>query len=91
MSINEARTWPRISITCREFKQLDEYSASVPTGVYVGKRWRHEVGAFDHKWKAEGGKPFWIIREYIECDPPEKDMVMIAGFLPVFRVKMGKL
>lgn len=45
-------------MTAATFKQLPEYSATIPTGVYPGKMWRRHDGAFDHKSKR---LPVWLL------------------------------
>jgi hypothetical protein len=88
------RSLPPLLITMREALKLPEYSASNPTGVRPGKRWRRENGAFDHAFKREGGKPRWVICAY-EDAPPERDsrtgkmveMCAIVTYRPVIRMK----
>lgn len=46
------------------FKELLEYSGTVPTGVYDGKMWRRNDGAFDRQFMASGGKPTWMLCWY---------------------------
>lgn len=41
------------------FMELSEYSCSIPSGCYPGKAWRRLNGAYDEKWKAKGGVPYW--------------------------------
>lgn len=43
------------------FKELPEYSASNPTGVYPGKMWRRHDGEFDGEFLAKGGRPVWLL------------------------------
>jgi hypothetical protein len=96
---------PPLQITMHEALALFEYSATNPTGVTVGKRWRRENGSFDHEFKRRGGHPRWVICEYQEA-PPQKqrvstgkgdgsweykmvEMCEIITYRPVIRVKMG--
>lgn len=38
---------PRIvRVTRREFDEMPEYSASIPTGTTIGKRWRRNANAY---------------------------------------------
>jgi hypothetical protein len=46
------------------FRRLLEYSASNPSGVYVGKMWKRHNGAFDFHFRARGGKPEWLLCWY---------------------------
>ncbi len=43
----------------RTFKELHEYSASFPTGVYVGKMWKRHDGKFDPTCKPEDRR--WLL------------------------------
>jgi hypothetical protein len=56
---------PRIRMLAEEFTRLSDYSATLPTGATIGKRWRRLEGCFDTAFKQAGGKPRWIIGEYI--------------------------
>lgn len=71
-------------MTCAEFKALPEYSATIPTGTTIGKRWRRLDGAHDHVAKAAGHKPRWIIGEYTEHADPTK--VGIKWWRPIIVV-----
>jgi len=57
-------------MTRRTFENLAEYSATNPSGVYEGKMWRREDGAFDYKFLARGGKPVWLLCWYGLSDKP---------------------
>lgn len=46
------------------FELLPEYSASRPTGAYVGKMWKRHDGAFDYAFIARGGRPKWLLCWY---------------------------
>lgn len=59
---------PRLQITMAEALRLPEYSASAPTGVTIGKRWRRYDGSFDRDFIRRGGKPQWFICEYAESE-----------------------
>lgn len=91
------RSLPPLQITMRKAAELPEYSATNPTGVTPGKRWRRENGAFDHAFKRQGGRPRWVICEYQEA-PDEIDrrsgkvvrMCKTVTFRPVVRVKMNR-
>lgn len=63
---------PGLRLTQREFDPLPEYSCSIPTGTTIGKRWKRHEGAYDQRFRAAGGKPWWIIGEYIEAADPKK-------------------
>ncbi len=47
-------------MTQREFDELPEYSATLPTGTCIGKRWKR---------RARSGT--WTMGEY--CDEPDQD------------------
>lgn len=53
------------------FRQLREYSASNPTGVYEGKMWKRHDGAFDQEFLAGGGKPVWLLCWYTYGEKPD--------------------
>ena len=61
--------------------QLDEYSATLPTGTTPGKRWRRHDGAFDPSCE----KPFWLIGEYAAI-PDDPERVAINWYIPVLRM-----
>ena len=54
-----------VRLTRREFDELPEYSASVPTGTTIGKRWKRRVGPHE-------GPPTWQMGEYQEDSDPDK-------------------
>ena len=69
---------PTIEMTSAELVALPEYSCSSPTGVRIGKRWRHNTNAFRPPvraticgvdfvvpWPAE-----WWLCEYAESKKP---------------------
>lgn len=72
---------PTLRLTEREFKELGEYSCSYPTGTVIGKRWKRLVGAFDRKLEARGGKPRWVVCEYVEHTDPA--LVAIRDYRPI--------
>lgn len=53
--------WPVVQMSQRELDNLPEYSASLPTGVRIGKRWKRDVhfrpGPRRHQ-------PAWLLCEY---------------------------
>lgn len=57
---------PILKLTLREFEELPEYSATYPTGVIIGKRWKRLDGLYDAEFKRAGGRPRWVIGEYVE-------------------------
>jgi hypothetical protein len=58
------RQLPPMQVTWQEMRQLPEYSVTYPTGVVIGKRWRHHNGAFDQRFQRAGGVPRWVICQY---------------------------
>jgi hypothetical protein len=81
------RSLPTMRITMREALELGEYSATNPTGVTPGKRWRRHNGAFDQSFKRQGGVPRWIIRTY-EAIPGDDKHVSNGQYRAVIRVKV---
>lgn len=61
---------PKLYLTLQEAQALPEYSASLPTGTTIGKRWRRHDGVFDQDFLLRGGTPVWMIGEYIEINTP---------------------
>jgi|SRR6266850_4650297 len=57
-------------MTRRTFDGLAEYSATRPSGVYEGKMWKRNDGAFDYEFLARGGKPVWLLCWYGLSDKP---------------------
>jgi hypothetical protein len=58
-------TLPEIRVTQREWERMDEYSATLPTGIY-NKRWKRLDGAHDYRFNPETRKQFvvWMVGEY---------------------------
>lgn len=97
------RSLPPLHITMQEAMKLSEYSATNPTGVTIGKRWRRHNGLHDPSFRRLGGKPRWMICEYQDAPPgpvrasdPEGKkawvwktvkMCKIVTYRPVIRVK----
>lgn len=79
-------TWvddlPVMRIKARDFFKLPEYSATIPTGVTIGKRWRCLLGSHDFDFRKRGGKPRWIIREYVK-DEKDSTMAVVKQYRPV--------
>lgn len=75
----------RLRITARDFKDLGEYSCSFPTGTAIGKRWRRLEGSFSQAFVRAGGKPRWVIGEYVEH--PDPKTVGIKWYRPIIIVK----
>ena len=80
---------PPLSVDQDELAELREYSASIPTGTTIGKRWRRDLNAyvrpvvaclhfFDGAPVREVLPPLWVIGEYVACDEP--GMVGIEWF-----------
>jgi hypothetical protein len=53
-----------VQLTQREFDELLDYSASLPTGTTVGKRWKRRN---DYHDESKG----WRLGEYVEHDNPD--------------------
>lgn len=86
---------PPFHLTMEQFKRLPEYSATVPTGVTLGKTWKRHNGAHDPAFRLAGGRPRWIICRY-EDAPAQvirgklTQMCKTATYRPVIKVKMGR-
>jgi hypothetical protein len=78
---------PVLKLTCREFKKLSEYSASLPTGTTPGKRWKRLDGAHDHAFIRAGGKPKWQIGEYDPACPDDAKTIKINWYRPVICIR----
>ena len=72
-----------IVISRHDFWELQEYSASAPTGVYYGKMWRRHDGAFDQEFLARGGKPTWFVCQYLP-HPTKGDLCVTKMYKPFF-------
>jgi hypothetical protein len=83
------RKLPPFRIHMRDALKLPEYSATNPTGVYPGKRWRRHNGVHDMRFIANGGIPRWVICTYEEI-PGDDKMVKNGYYRAVITVKMGR-
>lgn len=54
------------------FDLLEEYSTSMPSGVYEGKMWSRHDGLYDEKFLAGGGQPEWLLVWYGPSEDPDK-------------------
>jgi hypothetical protein len=52
----------------RTFLELEEYSATMPSGVYEGKMWRRHNGSFDRS--PDRKPPVWLLVWYGRSDRP---------------------
>jgi hypothetical protein len=77
--------YPTLRIQAAEFLALPEYSATLPTGAYPGKRWRRLDGCYDRQFLMAGGKPRWVIGEYHEI--PDKTKVGLRWWKPIIVVR----
>jgi len=62
-------------IKYKDLQALPEYSMSIPTGVTVGKRWRH---ALDGASRHELDTTEWAIRMYVDDPDNEKSALIIS-------------
>lgn len=53
-----------VMVTEREFRELPEYSCSLPTGQTIGKKWKRQKDYYD---ESKG----WLMGEYIPDPDPE--------------------
>lgn len=60
------RTNAPICLSEKDFEALDDYSCSLPSGTYVGKRWKRRF-PYVHDPDVV---PVWTMGEYCECDIP---------------------
>ncbi len=56
-----------VLLTPRQFKDLPEYSTSVPTGVYPGKCWKTNVYIQDRQGRVTATDK-WLLRWYGESE-----------------------
>jgi len=66
-SIILAAAYPVVELTKAELDALPEYSCTEPTGVVMGKRWKHNV----HFGKRNGQPPAWLMGEYSQGSRPD--------------------
>jgi len=91
--LNYWRSLPPLQITMAEAKKLPEYSATNPTGVTPGKRWRRHNGVFDRTAMSRGVIPRWVICEYQEAAPemmPSREIDPETGKRKIIKVEMCK-
>lgn len=74
-------------LTPEQFKALPEYSSTNPTGTTPGKMWRRHDGVFDRAWRAQGGKPRWIICQYDPSCPKDAKTIKIYQYRPIIVVR----
>lgn len=70
-----------------EFRQLPEYSATMPTGTTPGKLWKRLDGDFDREFKAAGGQPRWIIGQYDPFCPDDATTIKTFWYRPVIKLR----
>lgn len=54
-----------IMLTRRQFDELNDYSASMPSGVYEGKCWKAQ-------WNSRLAEEKWFMRWYAPCEDPNQ-------------------
>lgn len=81
------RSLPVLRLTPQQFVDLLDYSGTYPTGTTAGKRWRRLDGQFDHRWRAAGGKPRWIVGEYDPSGSQDGRTIKINWYRPVICVR----
>lgn len=59
-----------VLVTEAGFRQMHDYSCSIPSGKVVGYRWRC---AWVYEKQEISDR--WIMREYVECDPVRADRI----------------
>lgn len=64
--LSPERTNAPICLSEKDFESLDDYSCSIPSGTYVGKRWKRRF-PYVHDPDVV---PVWTMGEYCECDTP---------------------
>jgi len=66
-----------IVISREDLRKMLEYSCTLPTGTYLGKRWRRDI----HEPKRNAGQlglePEWVIGEYIPDPKHDPEMIGI--------------
>lgn len=54
------------------FDGLAEYSCSMPSGVYIGKRWKRNDTAYNHLRGLSPAPSRWVMGEYEKTADPHK-------------------
>lgn len=67
-------------MTQATFDALHEYSGTIPSGKFIGKRWKQNNTYTERRC----GEPEWFLRGYEECDPPDPESIAI----PVWRIEI---
>lgn len=80
-------TLPVLRLSAREFQDLFEYSATIPTGTTPGKRWKRLDGAHDPSFRKSGGVPKWVIGEYAPDCPADAKTIKINWYRPIICVR----
>jgi len=79
-----------IVLTEKQFKDLPEYSCSIPTGTTIGKQWKHNRFAFDPSARdPRTGNTIeeWYLHEYIEHKDPGKVGISTKSIVGILKLK----
>lgn len=87
MDVEHYETWADDKLTPLPISQaallaLPEYSASIPSGKTIGKRWRINTNFFRQR-KVWGIPDRWVIGEYTRPTPGNPGQIDITWYLPV--------
>lgn len=78
------RELPVLKLTPEQFRDLPEYSCSMPTGTTSGKQWKRLDGSHDRAFIRRGGKPRWMIGEYGEII--DEKTIKLNWYKPVISI-----
>ena len=73
-------------VTQQELTDLGEYSCSMPTGTYIGKRWKRNLNAYNPCVEYDPDNPDWIIGEYYDIGSTTD--IGIRWFKPMIRQRL---
>ena len=59
-------------LTQKQFDDLAEYSATLPTGVYEGKMWKRHDGVYVARTQAEREACPWLLMWFGPSEHPDK-------------------
>ena len=72
---------PTAMIYADDWERLGEYSCTMPTGVFYGKRWKRNINAYNPNNRT----PNWVIGGYDPHDDPTQASIVWYDVLTVER------
>lgn len=78
---------PVMKMTQQQFRALNEYSSTIPTGTTPGKMWKRLHRAYDTFFIHAGGKPQWVIGQYDPDCPKDSKTIDIHWYRPIITLK----